>query len=78
MAKETRSIIEQLEDATLRAGPACGGVIGGLVGAGILRDSALPLIGFVVGGAAGAVIVYGILYVFFICINPERDRRTKN
>ena len=77
MAKERRSVIEQLEDALLRAGPAGGGVIGGFAGAGILRDSAPPLIGFVVGGAIGAVIVYAMLYGFFICLNPKRDRRKK-
>lgn len=77
MAKETRSVIDQLEDAILRAGPAAGGVIGGLAGAGMLRDSAPPVIGFMVGGAAGAVVVYGILYLFFICINPKRDRCKK-
>lgn len=77
MAKETRSVIEQLEDALLKAGPAGGAIIGGLIGAGILKNTAPPIIGFMFGGAAGSVIVYIMLYGFFWCVNPKRDRSKK-
>lgn len=61
----------------LLAGPGGGGVIGGLLGAGILGKSIPPLIAFMLGGAIVGVIVYAAIYGFFICINPSRNRRAR-
>ncbi len=70
----TRTILDQLEDAFLRFGPVGGALIGAPLVAGLLKDVSSAFLGFTIGGAAGAGLVYALMWAFFRAVNPRRDR----
>ena len=69
--------IERLEDAVLKFVPILGGVLGGPIFIAMTDRKMGGLIGFMIGGAIGAVVIYLPLLGLFYAINPSRDRGKK-
>jgi hypothetical protein len=79
MADDERSTLEQLEDALLKFAPPPAGFIAGLIAAGTLRKTGFPpWLLFVLGGAAGSVVVLAVVMLVFHLVNPKRDRSKSN
>ena len=76
--KETRTELEQLEDALVRAGATVGGVFGWIIASNYLRGTVSPLWSAVIGGAVGAGILSTVVYVLFLFLNPNRKRGKKS
>lgn len=76
-SKSKPPFIERLEDAVLKFVPILGGVLGGPVFIAMTDQKIGGLIGFMIGGAIGAVVIYLPLLGLFYAINPSRDRRKK-
>lgn len=68
------TVFEQLEDALIKIAPGGGAVIGGLAGAGYVQGKYPTIVGFIGGGAISAVAVGVVVYVFFLLLNPKRNR----